>query len=174
MHATTLANVNTATSTRTNVAGWRVAARAGWIAIAAAVSLTARAAEPPAPEIKASDFSQADAASVTTFAGRVSALRAGILRALVQGGRLLSIDSQKTRFGAFAPKELQSFDSHNDLFLSQDEEQYRNTLRLLIAQQQVRVSLRNDLHVACELNQYQAAQREPEPAVKLAVQFRFK
>jgi hypothetical protein len=174
LHATTLADVSTATSTHTNVAGWRVVARAGWVAVAAAVSLTAHASEPPVVQVKASDFRQADVAPPTTFTERVSALRASILHALVQGGRLLSIDAQQTRFGAFAPKELQYFDTKNDLFLSRAEEQYSDTLRVLIAQQQVRVSLRNDLHVACELNQYQAAQREPEPALKLAVQFRFK
>jgi hypothetical protein len=174
LHATTLTIVSTATSTHTNVAAWRIAMRAGWIAVAAAVSLTAHASEPPIVQLGARDFRQPDAVTSTSFSERVSTLRASILRALVQGGKLLRIDTQQTRFDEFAPKAFQSFDSNNSLFLPSTEDQYRDTLRLLIAQQQVRVSLRNDLHVACELNQYQGPQREPEPALKLALQFRFK
>jgi len=136
--------------------------------------MTAHASEPPIVKIRTSDFRQSDAVPPATFSERVSTLRASILRALVQSGKLLRIDTQQIRFDEFAPKAFQSFDSNNSLFLSSTEDQYRDILRLLIAQQQVRVSLRNDLHFACELNQYQGPQREPEPALKLALQFRFK
>jgi hypothetical protein len=154
---------------RMKFAGWRAAA----VAVAAITSCSAQAADPVA-DSRAAEFRLSDDVPAVTFAERVSSLRASILNALLQGGHLLSLEAKQARFGAFAPKEVQSFDSNNDLFLSSAEAGHRDALRLLIAEQQVRVSLRNDLHVACELSQYQAAQQEPEPALKLAVQFRFK
>ena len=165
--------MSTTTATHVKSAGWRAAG----VVIATVVSCSAQAAD-PIGDTRAAEFRRSDDAPAIspaiTFAARVSSLRASILNALVQGGRLLSLEAQQTRFGTFYPKEFHSFDSNNDLFLSSAEAGNRDALRLLIAEQQVRVSLRNDLHVACELSQYQAAQQEPEPALKLAVQFRFK
>jgi len=161
------------TATQIDTARKRTTLRAMWIAIAATTSVAAHASEPVASTTKA-EFDKLDPVRPVTFTARVAALRTSILHVLVQGSHLLSLEAPQSRFGAFAPKEFQSFDANNDLFLSRAEERYRDTLRVLIAQQQLRLSLSNDVHFACELNQYQPAQREPEPELKLALQFKFR
>lgn len=161
------------TATQISTARKRIALRAMWIAFAATASVTAHAAEPVAIATKA-EFDNLDPVHAVTFAERIVALRSSILRVLAQGGHLLNLEAPQSRFGTFAPKEFRSFDSNNDLFLSRAEQQYRDTLRVLIAQQQLRLSLNNDVHFACELNQYQPAQRAPEPELKLALQFKFR
>jgi hypothetical protein len=157
-----------------NVAGWHVILRVVSVAFLGTASMAVHGAEPLVADAILGEFRKADAAPAESLSERVAALPATILHALVQSSRLLNLDAQQARFGSFAPRDFPSFDSDNELFLSRTEQMYRDTLRLLIAEQQVRVSLRHDVHVACELNQFQAAQREPEPALKLAVQFKFK
>lgn len=60
------------------------------------------------------------------------------------------------------------------LFRTRKEMKYRDTLRLLLTKRQLRVWLRDDLHVQCEIKRYRSLENEGrELGLKLGVYYRF-
>ena len=64
------------------------------------------------------------------------------------------------------------FDTSN-LFRTRKEQKYRDTLRLLLSKRQVRVWLREDLHLQCEVKRYRAMDDGRELGLKLGLYYRF-
>lgn len=65
-----------------------------------------------------------------------------------------------------------NFDTSN-LFRTRKEQKYRDTLRLLLTKRQLRVWLREDLHVQCEVKRYRSLDEGRELGLKLGVYYRF-
>jgi hypothetical protein len=64
------------------------------------------------------------------------------------------------------------FDTSN-LFRTRKEQKYRDTLRLLLTKRQLRVWLREDLHLQCEVKRYRSLDQGREMGVKLGLYYRF-
>lgn len=64
------------------------------------------------------------------------------------------------------------FDTSN-LFRTRKEQKYRDTMRLLLTKRQLRVWLREDLHVQCEVKRYRALDQGRELGVKFGIYYRF-
>jgi hypothetical protein len=64
------------------------------------------------------------------------------------------------------------FDTRN-LFRTRKEQKYRDTLRLLLTKRQVRVWLREDLHMQCEVKRYRSLDEGRELGLKLGLYYRF-
>jgi len=64
------------------------------------------------------------------------------------------------------------FDTSN-LFRTRKEMKYRDTLRLLLTKRQLRVWLREDLHMQCEVKRYRALDQGREIGFKFGVYYRF-
>lgn len=64
------------------------------------------------------------------------------------------------------------FDTSN-LFRTRKEQKYRDTLRLLLTKRQVRVWLREDLHMQCEVKRYRSLDEGRELGLKLGLYYRF-
>jgi hypothetical protein len=64
------------------------------------------------------------------------------------------------------------FDTSN-LFRTRKEQKYRDTLRLLLTKRQLRVWLREDLHLQCEVRRYRSLNEGREMGVKLGLYYRF-
>jgi hypothetical protein len=64
------------------------------------------------------------------------------------------------------------FDTRN-LFRTRKEQKYRDTLRLLLTKRQVRVWLREDLHMQCEVKRDRSLDEGRELGLKLGLYYRF-
>jgi hypothetical protein len=64
------------------------------------------------------------------------------------------------------------FDTSN-LFRTRKEQKYRDTLRLLLTKRQLRVWLREDLHLQCEIKRYRSLAEGRELGLKLGLYYRF-
>jgi hypothetical protein len=64
------------------------------------------------------------------------------------------------------------FDTRN-LFRTRKEQKYRDTMRLLLTKRQLRVWLREDLHMQCEVKRYRSLDQGRELGLKLALYYRF-
>jgi len=64
------------------------------------------------------------------------------------------------------------FDTRN-LFRTRKEQKYRDTLRLLLTKRQLRVWLREDLHLQCEVKRYRTLDERREVGLKLGLYYRF-
>ena len=64
------------------------------------------------------------------------------------------------------------FDTSN-LFRTRKEQKYHDTLRLLLTKRQLRVWLREDLHLQCEVKRYRSLDEGREMGLKLNLYYRF-
>jgi hypothetical protein len=67
---------------------------------------------------------------------------------------------------------VSGFDASN-LFRTRKEMKYRDTLRLLLTKRQLRVWLREDLHLQCEVKRYRAMDDGRELGLKFGLYYRF-
>jgi hypothetical protein len=67
---------------------------------------------------------------------------------------------------------MSGFDSSR-LFRTRKEMKYRDTLRLLLTKRQLRVWLREDLHLQCEVKRYRAMDDGRELGLKFGLYYRF-
>jgi hypothetical protein len=67
---------------------------------------------------------------------------------------------------------MSGFDT-STLFRTRKEMKYRDTLRLLLTKRQLRVWLREDLHLQCELKRYRAMDDGRELGLKFGLYYRF-
>lgn len=61
----------------------------------------------------------------------------------------------------------------SSLFRTRKEQKYRDTLRLLLTKRQLRVWLREDLHMQCEVKRYRSLDEGRELGLKLGLYYRF-
>jgi hypothetical protein len=61
----------------------------------------------------------------------------------------------------------------SSLFRTRKEMKYRDTLRLLLTKRQLRVWLRDDLHMQCEIKRYRSLDDGREVGLKLGMYYRF-
>jgi hypothetical protein len=92
--------------------------------------------------------------------------------------RILSWKQMEERANWYASNDdsylsaINNFDSGR-LFRSRKEMLYRDTLRLLLTKRQVRVWLRDDLHLQCEFKRFHTVDDGRELGLKLGVYYRF-
>ena len=67
---------------------------------------------------------------------------------------------------------MSGFDT-SSLFRTRKEMKYRDTLRLLLTKRQLRVWLREDLHLQCEVKRYRAMDDGRELGLKFGLYYRF-
>lgn len=75
---------------------------------------------------------------------------------------------------AYAPSAFHTFNADGRLFDDHNGERYRETLQLLLSESQMRIWLRQDLKLLCEVQRYRNLHEGRELGLKIALSYRFR